>query len=111
MLEAAERKIRHLEHKHANREEKEWNAYQTAEAAALEWHYRQTYFVFSENIHSKISALRTHQTNRGIILHSVVQIVLTTVDCIVSALEVEMSQAEIDEKASLGKAAEELIQS
>jgi hypothetical protein len=40
----------------------------------------------------------------------VVQIVLTTVDCIVPALEIDMSQPEIDEKASLGKAAEELIQ-
>jgi hypothetical protein len=70
ILEAGDRKIRDLEHKHSNREEKEWNAYQTAEAAALEWHYRQTYFVFSENIYSKISALCTHQTNRGIVLHS-----------------------------------------
>jgi hypothetical protein len=45
-LEEAERKIRAVEQKYSNREEKEWNAYQTAEEAALTWHYRRHYFVF-----------------------------------------------------------------
>jgi hypothetical protein len=40
-----------------------------------------------------------------------VLIVLTAVDQIVSAMEIELPQAQIDEKASLAKAAEELIQS
>jgi hypothetical protein len=42
----AERKIRDVEHKHSNKEKKKWDARQTAEAAALDWYYRRTYFVF-----------------------------------------------------------------
>jgi Family of unknown function (DUF5677) len=64
VLADAKRKIRDVEREHANSEEKEWNPYETAEAADLTEHYRETYYVFSANIHSKITALREHQSNR-----------------------------------------------
>lgn len=56
-LEEGERKARDIRNKHSIPENNECGVYETAEAAALDWHYKRTYFVFSGNIHSKIGAL------------------------------------------------------
>jgi hypothetical protein len=109
-LEDAERWVRDAEHRHSNKEKKKWGAFETADAAALTWHYRRTYFLFSGNIHSKIGALLAveHQVNRGSVVDSVVSIVLRTIDEFVPAMQIEMSQAQIDEQKRIGEAAEKL---
>jgi len=111
-LEEAERNIHKIEQRYPNRKDREWGAIETAKAAELTVHYRSDYFVFSGNVHSKIGALYACESkiNPGIVFDPVVRIILTTLDEFVGALEIDLSQEQIDEKKRLSEAANKLIE-
>ena len=55
LIEDAERKVREVEQRYLNKEDKEWNAFETADAAELTLEYRRAYFLVSGSIHSKVA--------------------------------------------------------
>jgi hypothetical protein len=81
-LKEAKQQVRHLRLKHSITEKKKWNARETAQEAALDWHYKRDYFSCGGNIHSKAGCLMFYerQLESEISLISTVFIVLTTVD-------------------------------
>ena len=110
-LEEAKHQIRDLRCKYSITEQKKWNARETAQKAALDWHYKRDYFSCSGNIHSKVACLLFYELQRDseISLISTVFIVLTTVDQIAPTLASAISPTEVDEKARLWRAGIELI--
>jgi hypothetical protein len=110
-MEEAKQQVRDLRRKHSITEKKKWDARETAQEAALDWHYKRDYFSCSGNIHSKAACLMFYerQLDSEISLISTVFIVLTTVDQIAPVLTTAMSLAQVDEKAKLWKAGIELI--
>jgi hypothetical protein len=104
-LEKAKQQIGDLRQKHSIDGKAQWDARQTAEAAKLDWHYGRDYFFYCGDVHSKVSALICHErsSNGAQALQSLVYIVLKTAEEIIPALEIEFSQAQIDEKTMLLK--------
>lgn len=112
-LEKAKEQIAYLRQKHSIVGNVEWDVWQTADAAKLNWHYGRDYFFYSGDIHAKVGALICHErpSNSDQALQSVIYIVLMAAEKIASALGIELSQTQVNEKTRLRKTALALLKS
>ena len=82
---------------------RQWNVYETAKVAGLNWSYASNYFVTSEYVHATINGIisQEEQINRGHILSTLISVIHIAVAHAVQILKTDTPQKHVDDATYL----------